>query len=46
MKVKTRDQQGKLNKIKNWCFEMINKISKPQVRLAKKKKTNKQCTTD
>ena len=29
---------GKINKIKSWFFEKINKIDKPLARLIKKKK--------
>ena len=38
MKLKTGNQQRKINKTKSWFFEMINKINKPLTWLTKGKK--------
>ena len=34
----TKETIAKINKIKSWFFEMINKIDKPLVRLIKKQR--------
>ena len=36
--IETRKTTEKINEIKNWFFEKINKIDKPLARLIKKKK--------
>ena len=40
MKVIPGKQKRKTNETKVWCFEKINKIDKPLVRLTKKEGTN------
>ena len=35
--MKTKETRVKINKIKSWFFEKINKIDKPVARLIKKK---------
>ena len=38
MKKKWKEKKVKINKIKSWFFEKINKIDKPLARLIKEKK--------
>ena len=39
--MKIKETRVKINKIKSWFFEKINKIDKPVARLIKKKKERK-----
>ena len=42
MKNETKEAIAKINKIKSWFFETINKIDKPLARLIKKKREESQ----
>ena len=44
MKLKTENQQRKINETKSWFFEKINKINGPLGKLSKKKRKRMQTT--